>query len=74
MKTRSQIAKSSLNFWQKRTVDGSPHAKPELDAAKALVQLKTAAVTKVFRPARTAAVWPSGRPRRSTAAVVNYSE
>lgn len=39
----------------------------EVEAAKALVQLKN--VVKK----NAANTWPSGRPRRSTAGVVNYS-
>lgn len=63
MKTRSQ------NFTQ-------TFKKAEVAAAKTLVELKNAA--PISRPRRActvaAATYPSGRPRRSTAAPVNYSE
>jgi hypothetical protein len=55
MKTRSQAITFSVK---------------EVEAAKALMQLKKACATK---PAAKN-TWPSGRPRRSTAGYVNYAE
>jgi hypothetical protein len=42
----------------------------EVEAAKALLQLKKAIKTGFAREAK----WPSGRPRRSTAGNVDYRE
>jgi hypothetical protein len=67
MKTRSQTITYSSSFSVK-----------EVEAAKALMQLKKACTAKpVAKPvAKPAAknTWPSGRPRRSTAGYVNYAE
>jgi hypothetical protein len=54
MKTRSQATTFSVK---------------EVEAAKALLQLKKACTAKP-----SANTWPSGRPRRSTARYVNYTE
>ena len=45
----------------------------EVEAAKALVELK-AACNAPKSSKRVSAMHPSGRPRRSTAPLVNYSE
>jgi hypothetical protein len=59
MKTRSQTTTYSSSFSVK-----------EVEAAKALLQLKKACMPKKA----SANTWPSGRPRRSTAGYVNYAE
>ena len=64
MKTRSQNFPQT--FKQKFTVG-------EMEAAKALVELKNATTPRRARTV-TANTYPSGRPRRSTATPVNYSE
>ena len=45
----------------------------DLEAAKALIQLKKALKTG-FVARDSQKVWPSGRPRRSTAGHVDYRE
>ena len=59
MKTRSQAITFSVK---------------EVEAAKALMQLKKACATKPATKPAAKNTWPSGRPRRSTAGYVNYAE
>lgn len=64
MKTRSQTTSYPSSF----TVT-------EFEAAKALLQLRKACVSKpAAKAVPKANTWPSGRPRRSTAGYVNYAE
>lgn len=63
MKTRSQTTTYSSSFSVK-----------EVEAAKALLQLKKACAPKPVAKAAAKNVWPSGRPRRSTAGYVDYRE
>ena len=58
MKTRSQNPKFTVS---------------DVEAAKALLQLKKAVFTTNVKTSR-ADRWPSGRPRRSTARNVDYRE
>jgi hypothetical protein len=59
MKTRSQTITFSVK---------------EVEAAKALMQLKKACAAKPVAKPAAKNTWPSGRPRRSTAGYVNYAE
>lgn len=65
MKTRSQNFPQT--FKQKFNVG-------EMEAAKALVELKNATSPRRTRSTAAVETYPSGRPRRSTATPVNYSE
>ena len=59
MKTRSQVTTFSVK---------------EVEAVKALLELKKACATKTATKPAAKNMWPSGRPRRATAGYVNYAE